>query len=78
MPDLVVLKNGLPLSERFRWDPTQGVYLLGAHHDIHCHLCLETVVEATVGSAFVRELPPIRRAVRDHSFRKEEKGKDQR
>lgn len=27
---------GLPLSERFPWDQSKGVYLLGAHHQIHC------------------------------------------
>ena len=36
MPDRVALNYDLPLSERFPWDQTKGVYLLEAHHNIHC------------------------------------------
>ena len=39
LPDHLALQYGLPLSERFPWDQTQGVYLLGAHHGIHCLVC---------------------------------------
>ncbi|KAH8660812.1 hypothetical protein BGZ60DRAFT_381676, partial [Tricladium varicosporioides] len=28
--------NGLPLSQRFPWDQSQGVYFLGAFHQMHC------------------------------------------
>ena len=27
---------GLPRAQRFPWDPTKGVYLLTAYHNLHC------------------------------------------
>ena len=30
---------GLPYSQRFPWNQTQGVYLLGAFHQMHCLVC---------------------------------------
>jgi len=30
------LENGLPLSNKFPWDQSQGMYYLGAFHQIHC------------------------------------------
>ena len=28
--------NGLPLAQRFPWDPSKGIYLLNGHHNLHC------------------------------------------
>lgn len=36
LSDESAMNNGLPLSQRFPWDQSQGVYLLGAYHQIHC------------------------------------------
>ena len=28
--------NGLPLAQRFPWDPSKGIYLLNGYHNLHC------------------------------------------
>jgi len=28
--------KGLPLAQRFPWDQTKGIYLINAHHHLHC------------------------------------------
>ncbi|CCD52292.1 hypothetical protein BofuT4_P080870.1 [Botrytis cinerea T4] len=36
LPDEYVEKMGLPVSQRFPWDESKGIYLLQAHHNLHC------------------------------------------
>ena len=36
IPDREAEQNGLPRSMRFPWDQSQGVYYLGAFHQMHC------------------------------------------
>ncbi|MCJ1239368.1 hypothetical protein MMC14_007364 [Varicellaria rhodocarpa] len=36
IPDHLAVQGGLPLSHRFPWDQSQGVYMLGAFHQMHC------------------------------------------
>lgn len=27
---------GLPMSQRFPWDESKGIYLINAYHNLHC------------------------------------------
>ncbi|KAF4628165.1 hypothetical protein G7Y89_g9992 [Cudoniella acicularis] len=35
LPDEYVEEMGLPISQRFPWDDSKGIYLLQAYHNIH-------------------------------------------
>ena len=34
--DQQAAEYGLPLSHRFPWDESKGLYVMTAHHDLHC------------------------------------------
>ncbi|RDI86267.1 hypothetical protein Vi05172_g3667 [Venturia inaequalis] len=36
LPDTYVESMNLPTSQRFPWDKSKGIYLLQAHHNLHC------------------------------------------
>lgn len=36
LPDDYVKEKGLPVSQRFPWDDSKGIYLLQGHHNLHC------------------------------------------
>ncbi|KAL8950965.1 MAG: hypothetical protein Q9222_003026 [Ikaeria aurantiellina] len=36
LDDSYAQSKGLPRAQRFPWDPTKGVYLLNAYHNLHC------------------------------------------
>jgi len=36
LPDDFVRDTGLPVSQRFPWDESKGIYLLHGHHNLHC------------------------------------------
>ncbi|KAG9604954.1 hypothetical protein KCU77_g1031, partial [Aureobasidium melanogenum] len=36
LSDDYVEEMGLPVSQRFPWDESKGIYLLQAHHNLHC------------------------------------------
>ncbi|MCJ1404638.1 hypothetical protein MMC11_007864 [Xylographa trunciseda] len=36
LPDAYVAEKQLPLSQRFEWDDTKGVYLVNGYHNLHC------------------------------------------
>ncbi|KAL8715404.1 MAG: hypothetical protein Q9220_000737 [cf. Caloplaca sp. 1 TL-2023] len=36
LDDSYAQSMGPPRAQRFPWDPTKGVYLLNAHHNLHC------------------------------------------
>jgi hypothetical protein len=36
LPDEYVAEKGIPVSQRFPWDHTKGIYLLHGYHNLHC------------------------------------------
>ena len=36
LPDDFVQEKGLPVSQRFVWDDSKGLYLLNGYHSLHC------------------------------------------
>ena len=36
LPDDYVAQEGLPVSQRLPWDTSKGIYLINAHHNLHC------------------------------------------
>lgn len=40
LSDGFAARNGLPRSQRFPWDKSKGIYILGAFHQMHCLVSL--------------------------------------
>ena len=36
LPDDFIRDRGLPVSQRFPWDESKGIYLLHGYHNLHC------------------------------------------
>lgn len=36
LPDEYAAEKGLPRSQRFPWDKSKGIYVIGAFHQMHC------------------------------------------
>lgn len=39
LSDDFAAQNGLPRSQRFPWDESKGIYIIGAFHQMHCLVC---------------------------------------
>jgi len=39
-------QHGLPLSQRFPWDQSKGIYILGAFHQMHCLIKIQRYTSA--------------------------------
>ncbi|KAF1961851.1 hypothetical protein CC80DRAFT_401051 [Byssothecium circinans] len=44
LSDVYAKSTGLPRAQRFPWDATKGVYLINAHHVLHCVKTIRTAL----------------------------------
>lgn len=46
LSDEFAAQNGLPRSQRFPWDQSKGIYILGAFHQMHCLIKIQKFTSA--------------------------------
>ena len=54
LSDEYAAQNGLPRSQRFPWDRSKGIYIIGAFHQMHCLVC-HTTRPIFVGEILITE-----------------------
>ena len=48
LSDEYAVANGLPRSMRFPWDDSQGMYYLGAFHQMHCLVSIINMLQGSM------------------------------
>ncbi|KAF6224524.1 hypothetical protein HO133_011101 [Letharia lupina] len=46
LSDEFAAQNGLPRSQRFPWDQSKGIYIIGAFHQMHCLIKIQKFTSA--------------------------------
>ena len=61
LSDDFAAQNGLPLSQRFPWENSKGIYIIGAFHQMHCLVFLHSHLDCCEGGSNYRAQIKIQR-----------------